>query len=95
MQELYGSQDEHGVLDGEGEPEPGAGPGGVAQAGSKGLERHHRMGVRTGEKPVRRNRFQSRKRDQGERRALQSKEGGKKGRERKVERGARESEIDG
>ena len=45
MQELYGSQDEHGVLDGEGEQEPGAGSGGMAEAGSERVERHHRVGM--------------------------------------------------
>lgn len=88
MQELYGSQDPHGFLDGEGEPEPGAGPGGVAEARSERLERHHRVGVRTGEKPAGRNRFQCRKRDQGERRALQSKERRETHRKRAVEKGA-------
>ena len=95
MQELYGSKDQHGVLDGEGEPEPRAGPRGVAQAGSERLERHHRVGVRTGEEPAGGYRFQSRSGDQGERRTLQSKEGRAKGGKKKVERGARESEIDG
>lgn len=84
MQELYGSQDEHGVLDGESEPEPGAGSAGVAEAGSERLERYHRVGVRTGEEPARRNRTQSRTGDQGEWRSLQSEEGGKKSGERKI-----------
>ena len=52
MQELYGSQNEHGVLDGEGEPEQGAGPGSMAEAGSERMERHHRVGVRTGKEPA-------------------------------------------
>ena len=63
MQELYGSQDEHGVLGDKSEPEPGAGPGGVAQAGSERLERHHRVGVRAGEKPAGRHSFPRRSRD--------------------------------
>ncbi len=52
MQELYGSQDEYGVLGGEGEPEPGAGSGGVAETGGERLERHHRVGMRAGEEPA-------------------------------------------
>ena len=67
MQELYGSQNEHGVLDGEGEPEQGAGPGSMAEAGSERMERHHRVGVRTGQKPAGGNRHQGRSRDQSER----------------------------
>ena len=84
MQELYGSQDENGVLDGEGKPEPGTGSGGVAQTGSERMERHYRVGVRTGEESAGGNRIQSCKGDQGERRALQSEEGGKEGRKRKI-----------
>lgn len=52
VQELYGSQDEYGVLGGEGEPEPGAGSRGMAQAGSERMERHYRVGMRAGEEPA-------------------------------------------
>ena len=63
MQELYGSKDEHGVLGGEGEPEPGKGSEGVAEAGGERMECHHRVGVRTEEKPVGGHGFPRRPRD--------------------------------
>lgn len=63
MQELYGSQDEHGVLGGEGEPEQGERSRSVAEAGSERLERHHRVGVRTGEEPAGGHGFPRRSRD--------------------------------
>lgn len=63
MQELYSSQDQHGVLDGEGKPEPGARSGGMEEAGGERMERHHRMGVRTGEEPAGGHGFPRRSRD--------------------------------
>ena len=51
LQELYCAEDEHGVLGGEGCPEPGAGPGGLEDAGGEGLERGHCLGMRVEEGP--------------------------------------------
>lgn len=49
LQELYCAEDEHGVLGGEGCPEPGAGPGGLEDVGGEGLERGHCLGLRAEE----------------------------------------------
>lgn len=45
LQELHRAEDEHGVLGGEGCTEPGAGPGGLEDAGGEGLERGHSLGM--------------------------------------------------
>ena len=54
LQELYCAEDEYGVLGGEGCPEPGAGPGGLEDAGGEGLECRHCLGVRAEEGQARR-----------------------------------------
>ena len=45
LQELHGSENQHGVLGGQGRSKPRAGPGSLTQAGGERLERHHRLGV--------------------------------------------------
>ena len=45
VQELYGAQEQYGVLGGKGGAESGAGPGGVAAAGGEGVERDSGMGM--------------------------------------------------
>lgn len=45
VQELYGAQEQYGVLGGQGGAEPGAGPGGVEAAGGEGVERDNSLGM--------------------------------------------------
>ena len=49
VQELYGAQEQYGVLGGQGRQESGAGPGGVEAAGGEGVERDNRLGMRVEE----------------------------------------------
>ncbi len=76
LQELYCAEDEHGVLGGEGCPEPGAGPGGLEDAGGEGLECRHCLGVRAEEGAPGRHRGPGLRRDSPQRGALSGVSGG-------------------
>ena len=76
LQELYRAEDEHGVLGGEGCPEPGAGPDGLEDAGGEGLERGHSLGMRVEEGPSGRHRGPGLRRDPPQRGALSGVSGG-------------------
>ena len=45
MQQVYGAEDEYGVLDGEGGAQSGAGSGGLAEVGGPWLGGRHRVGM--------------------------------------------------
>ena len=77
LQVLHDAKDEHGVLDGEGSQESGAGPGGLAAAGGEGMVGHHRLGVRAEEGGAGGNGRPCPGGDPPERRALSLRPGGK------------------
>lgn len=76
LQELYRAEDEHGVLGGEGCEEPGAGPGGLEDAGGEGLECRHCLGVRAEEGAAGCHRGPCMRRDPPQRGALSGVSGG-------------------